>query len=318
VCFNYGVTDFAAGVDMVWDFLRTQEKFWVEPESYESIMRFYQREDRDIYLQVIPLAPDAARALETKLLSDLDEAHRYYVYDMFFDNCTTRLRDLVDTATGGKLRAGTDVAFGLTYREMGESGLAQFPWITALSDFVVGRQLDDTPTQWQAMFHPDILRAQIEAKLGVAPQQLYKRHGAPFPKDGPTDRVYAFAIALVFALPLALARWRRRFERVALAWATVYLALCGIAIWGLVIVSSIPGVRWNEAALVLVPLDLVLPFLPAPRRLAYARARVAGLLFVSALAAVGILHQPLWIPILSAMMPLALVAFDRQAVVGRG
>ncbi len=310
VCFNYGVTNFNAGAVMVWDFLRTQQRFWVEPEAFSSMVRFYKAEDRDIFMQVLPLPPEQARAIENKLLYDIDEQHKYYFYDHFFDNCTTRLRDMIDAATGGKLHAGGDAAFPLTFREMGHSGLSEFPFMTALADYVLGRQLDDTPTYWQAMFHPDELRRQVEDKLGVAPRQLYKRHGDAFPKDGPTDRLPAFVIAVVFALPLLVAQWRRRFERVALGWATAYLAFWGLLIWGLVAISSIPGVRWNEAVFVMMPLDVTLPFLAPPRRRAYARVRVAGLLLVSALAAISVFHQPLWIPILSAVMPLAIIGWD--------
>ena len=35
------------------------------------------------------------------------------------------------------------------------------------------------------------------------------------------------------ASPLAFARWRKRFERAALAWATVWLAGWGVLIWSL-------------------------------------------------------------------------------------
>ena len=47
-------------------------------------------------------------------------------------------------------------------------------------------------------------------------------------------------------------------SRAALVWATLYLTLWGLVVWSLAIVSSIPGVRWNENLLVLVPLDIVL------------------------------------------------------------
>ncbi|HUJ58030.1 MAG TPA: DUF4105 domain-containing protein [Kofleriaceae bacterium] len=312
-CFNYGVTDFNEGSAMVWHFLRTEQKFWVEPESWSAMVRFYRAEDRDIWMQVLPLPPDQARAIEQKLLYDIQEDHKYYFYDHFFDNCTTRLRDMIDRATGGKLSDGAGVAYPLTFREIGHSGLSEFPFMTALADYVLGRQLDDTPTLWQAMFHPDVLRQQVEDKLHVPARRLYKRRGPAFPSDGPTDRLPALGIALVFALPLLVATWRRRFQRLALAWATLYLALGGVVIWGLVLVSSIPGVRWNEAVFVLMPLDVVLPLLRPARRRTYARVRVIGLALVSALVAIGIFHQPLWIPILSAFMPLAIVAFSEPA-----
>jgi hypothetical protein len=168
------------------------------------------------------------------------------------------------------------------------------------------------------MFHPDVLRLRVEERLHAAPRQLYKRNGPPFPTDGPTDRLQAIALALVFALPLLVATWRRRFERAALIWATVYLTLWGVLLWTLVVISSIPGVRWNEAVLVMMPFDVLLPLLAVSRRRRYARWRVAGLLAVSALVALGVFHQPLWVPILSAILPLAIVAFDLpHPIIGR-
>lgn len=318
VCFNYGVTDFNAGSEMIWNFLRTQQTFWVDPEAWSDMIGFYTWEDRDIYEQVLPLSPDQARAVEKQILTSLDEAHRYYHYDHFFDNCTTRVRDMIDRATGGALRAGADVAYPLTFRQIGRRGLAGLPPLLALADFVLGRQLDDTPTLWEAMFHPDVLRQAVQNKLGVAPRLLHVRHGPPFPTDGSMWRWQVLAIALVFALPLLVATWRRRFQRLALAWATLYLTLWGVIVWGLVIVSSIPGVRWNENVFVLMPLDIVLPFLSPARRRTYARIRLAGLFLVSALAGIGVFHQPLWMPVLTALLPLAIIAFDQKIASPRG
>ena len=58
ICFNYGVTNFNAGAVMVWNFLRTQQQFWVEPTSFESLYSFYRWEDRDIWVQTLPIAGD--------------------------------------------------------------------------------------------------------------------------------------------------------------------------------------------------------------------------------------------------------------------
>ncbi len=312
VCFNYGVTDFSEGPSMIWSFLRGTQVFWGDPEAWSDMVSFYRGEDRDIYEQVLPLSPEQARSVEHAILTSLEEAHRYYHYDHFFNNCTTRVRDMIDAATGGKLRTGSEVTYPLTFREMGYRGLSGLPPLKALADFVIGRQADDTPTLWEAMFHPEVLREHVTNALGVQPRLIYKRQGPPFPTEGSSWHLQVLAIALLFALPLLVATWRRRFERVAVAWATMYLALWGLVVWGLVGVSSIPGVRWNENVLVLMPLDIVLPFLAIERRRQYARIRVAGLFFVSALCGVGLLHQPLWIPILSALLPLSIIAFDQK------
>src|SRR5262249_37215659 len=155
VCFNYGVTDFDAGGELIWNFLRGEQRFWVEPERWTTMVHFYEREDRDIWMQTLPLAPAQARAIEARLYHDIDGDNRFYVYDHFFDNCTTRVRDMIDDATDHALRAGGDTPFALTFREIGMRGLATLPPLVALTDFVVGRQVDVTPTLWQAMFYPE-------------------------------------------------------------------------------------------------------------------------------------------------------------------
>ena len=85
-------------------------------------------------------------------------------------------------------------------------------------------------------------------------------------------------------------------ERAALIFATSHLALWGAVVYTLVAISSIPGVRWNEVVLVLMPFDLVLPFLGEAKRRRYAQLRIAGLMGVSVLCATGVLVQPLWVP----------------------
>jgi hypothetical protein len=308
ICFNWGVTNFAATSELVWGFLRGQQVFWLEAEAKSTMIAFYEVEDRDVWQQTLALSPEQARDVETSVLAQLDGPGRYYIYDHFFDNCTTRIRDIVDHATRGALSKDTQRAFPLTFRELGYRGLAEHPLLRGLADFLVGRSLDRKPTIWEAMFHPDVLRRELYDKLGAAPQLLARRTGPAFPDTGPSGRWPMLAIALVFAVPLALVRWRKRFERAALAWATVWLAGWGVLIWTLVAISGIAGIRYNEVALVLVPFDLALPFLGADRRRKYARARVIGLLLVSMLCSVGVLHQPMWIPVVSALMPLALIS----------
>jgi len=310
VCFNYGVTDFGAGKIMIWNFLRGTQRFWVEPTTYGAMVNFYKWEDRDIWSQILPLDPAGARAVETKLWANLGDDVKFYNYDHFFDNCSTKLRDMIDDASHGKLHAGTDVPYPLTFREIGVDGLSTLPPLVALTDFVIGRQADDTPSIWEAMFHPAVLRLQVASQLGVSPRLVYRRIGPEFPQGGSTWRWQMLGIGFVFAFPLAIAVWRRRFVRAAVAWAAVYLTVWGVVIWGLAIVSSIPGIRWNELVLVFTPFDVVLPFLAGDRRRHYARIRVSLLILVSLLAVIGVLHQPLWVPIVGAFVPLALIGFD--------
>lgn len=317
VCFNYGVTDFSAGGAMVWNFMRSQQRFWVEPTSFDDMVQFYTWEDRDIWVQALPLTGAQARAIEARLWSDIQEANRYYVYDHFVDNCTTRLRDMIDQATGGALRAGGDARYPLTLRALGRRGLAEMPPLLLLSDLVTGRQLDEEPTLWQAMFLPDILRLHVETALGAAPRLLYARRGPAFPVDGPTGRPELLAVGLAFALLLVAAQWRRRLQTAAVIAVTLELVVLAVLVWGVAIASSIDAVRYNEALLVVVPLDAALPFLGAERRRRYALVRIGLLALVSLLAAIGVLHQPLWILIAVVFAPMVVLALDLPHGLGR-
>jgi len=316
ICFNYGVTSFEDGAGTLgWNFLRGTQEFWVEPAPFGTMFSAYQWEDRDIYRQTLPLAPVEARRIEDALWDSQDGRNRFYIYDHLFDNCATRLRDLIDHATGGKLAAHGDAPYPLTYRDLAIRGLADDPELVVLMDFVMGRAADVAPTTWAAMFHPDVLRAEVAARFGVAPERVYRRHGAAFPTEGGTRlRLPILLIALGFAAPLAIvrlapaARRRRWLDRLAVAWATVPLAILGLVLWTVAILSSIPSLRWNELLLVFVPVDVVLPVLGEVGRRRYARVRLAMVVLASLLLAVGVFHQPLWVPLVTAFLPLALLA----------
>jgi Domain of unknown function (DUF4105) len=310
-CFNYGVTDFSGGAGLIWGFLRSKQDFWVEVEPESELVRFYGSplhggEDRTIWRQTLPLTPAQARAIEAKLWQDID---LHYKYDHFFDNCTTRLRDIIDQVTDGKLRRGADADYPLTFREIGMRGLAEFPPIIAIGDFTVGRTLDRKPTMWEAMFHPDVLRDEVAKKLGAVPVAIWTRHARPFPTSGPTDRGWALLIGLAFFVPLGVAIAARRLVRPALVIAVIPLSLMGLLIWTVSFVSSIPGLRWNEAFFLFVPFDFLLVVWKGTRRRRYAEIRAGMVVWVSLLRAFGIFRQPLWVPIVVAFVPHALIAW---------
>ncbi len=313
VCFNYGVTDFDDHAGLVWRFVRGEQEFWSEPSRRETLISFYRDEDRDIWIQTLLVDDAQARKIEARLWKDVDEDNRGYVYDHFRDNCTTRIRDVIDDATGGALRNNSEMIYPLTPRQLGAPGLEATPFLLGATDFLLGRTMDAPLTVWEAMFHPNVLRKQLEVELEAMPRVENAQQVVPTGNTGPSGRVMWFGIALVFAALLALGVWKARVARPALILASLYLGLWGLIVYVAVIASTIPALRWNEVLCVLVPLDLMMPWLSKERRARYAQLRVVGLLLVSALCAAGLLHQPLWIPILTAIMPLSLIAFaERQ------
>jgi hypothetical protein len=314
-CFNYGTADFQTPGPLTWGFLRGRADFWVSVVTPAEMMAYYEALDRTVWRQELRLTGRETAAVVGRLRHDTRPENRHFTYNHFRDNCATRLRDLLDEATGGQLRArtGSPVA-GPTYRGEVRRGFAEEDWLLLVSDLVLGRAVDVEPTRWQMMFLPAALRREVRGRFDAEPVAVFERRGRQISADpGWGGRGWLLALALLLAAPIVLA-WRAdRWPRAAVAPAGVTLGVVGLIPWALAVVSVLPELRWNEALLVFVPLDLGLPLVPERWRAGYARVRVGGLVLVAALLAAGVLRQPLWAALPVALLPLAAAALPRRA-----
>jgi len=314
-CYNYGTTDFSQPLSLGWGFLRGRAEFWVEAWKPARMMRAYMRKDRTLWLQRLDLPAEQRLEMARMLEHDDQPENRYYKYHHFYDNCTTRVRDIIDKAVGGKLREGTEGKPGPTFRDYSRQGFAEMKWMLLVTDLIMGRHGDIQPDLWQLLFLPDYLRAQVTENLGFEPELIYERRGRAFAQEGPSGRGWVVLLAFLIGIPALVTRLLRRRERNGLIPAAVVLGLLGLIVWVMAGVSTLAELRYNEALFVFVPADVVLPFLGAHRRMRYAQIRVAMLMLVSILVAVGLFLQPLWILILLAFLPLMPTALP--AALGR-
>ena len=89
VCYNYGIGDFQHAGKMAWGFFRGTNSFWVGRQDPRDMLRVYHWADRSIWIQPLPLTKDEVAKVIDKLEYDVQEEHKYYAYDHFWDNCTT-------------------------------------------------------------------------------------------------------------------------------------------------------------------------------------------------------------------------------------
>ena len=307
-CYNYGTTDFRDPIGLGWDFLRGKARFWVSVTTPERMLDTYGGLDRTIWRQKIPLTDQQARAAAAALAHDALPENRYYIYHHFYDNCTTRLRDIIDDVTGGALHRDAEPTAGPSFREVGRTGFADQTWLLIIDYFFMGRGADIRPDMWQAMFLPDYLRVEMYERLGAEPEMLTRREGPPVAPYRGSGRGWILLFALLVAAPIAVTRALGRRERLGVALSTVPLVLLALVGWGIALVTTLAEARYNEALLIFWPTDIVLPFLSASRRQRYAQVRVACLALVSLLMAVGVLVQPLWVPMLVAFLPMVILA----------
>jgi len=306
-CYDYGHTDYSTTFGVIWDFFRAEGKYWGEEENLLSLVRRFRRRDQSVWSQELRLAPGEADRLAARLAASVEGDGKYYVYHHFHDNCSTRVRDLVDDATGGALRRDNDVPDGPSYRAVAELGLSGFWPLQVALELGLGREADRRTSAWQRMLHPDELRAQVAARLGAEPRVVYARKAPPFADQSHHGRWMVGGCGLV--LGGLVAGLHRNDARAAALVAGLATGLPGLAFWLSACVTSLSELRWNEVLLCLCPLDLLLPWLSRADR--YAELRLAGLAAVALLWAAGVLDQPLGPVLLLAAAPLGAWRFLR-------
>ncbi len=311
-CYNYGIGDFHHPLGMAAGFFRGTKSFWVGPQDPYQMLGIYLYADRTVWIQPLPLTDDQEKAVIAKLEFDIQEDHKHYAYDHFWDNCTTRVRDVLDNAIGGGLHefAKTQKTPGPTYRDLARKGFFGMRVPLIITDIAMGRVTDQQPIYWERMFLPDYLREAAAKFWKVEPMVVYERKGPPPLDDGPSGRLIFSLIVLLLTAPAWATRLWGRFQRTGLAVAVVPYVILGTVFWFLAIISPLPYVHYNESCLVLLPTDLMLVwFLSPERRVKYARGRVVSLVIVAALLLVDVLHQPIWPLVLWALVPSLDVGF---------
>ncbi len=161
VDFNYGVFDFDER-GFLLNFARGRMHYLMDAGYSESDQRYYRESGRSITRQVLNLTPDQTAALRDFLLWNLKPENARYDYDYYADNCTTRVRDALDKALGGVLKAQMQArAGGMTYRQQTARLMSAQPWLMLVLDLGLGPYADRPLTAWEESFLPMVLQREV-------------------------------------------------------------------------------------------------------------------------------------------------------------
>lgn len=159
--YNYGM--FSFGPDMLPKFLMGRLEFWVGEASAPRTLELYESLDRDIYRSELNLTPNKRREMAAFLAWNVLPANRDYLYHHYFDNCATRIRDGIDKAVGGQLANATKDPSRTTFRGHTHRHTERNTYIDLLLSLWMNDEIDTPLTEWEDMFLPGELLAQIEA-----------------------------------------------------------------------------------------------------------------------------------------------------------
>lgn len=94
IVYNYGTFNFD-DKGFYLKFIRGQLLYYMSIVSFEDFKYTYQVTNRGMTEQVLNLSAQEKISIQHALNENLKEENKYYKYDFFLDNCTTRLRDLI-------------------------------------------------------------------------------------------------------------------------------------------------------------------------------------------------------------------------------
>ena len=148
---------------LLLEFMKGRLTYWLSVSPIQRTLAGYEHENRTVEVQELDLDPAAKVALRQRLDENALPEHRNYKYDYFLDNCSTRVRDAIDAATGGRLRTSAQGPARLTLRGQALRLTADYiPEYLGLY-IVLGPSTDRAVDRWAEMFIPQELERGLRA-----------------------------------------------------------------------------------------------------------------------------------------------------------
>ena len=278
ILYNYGIFDFAQENFFV-NFARGLMTYRIAAGDPADELPVYVAEGRWIVQQDLDLLPAQRVKLAEFLAQNALPQNANYRYDYFTANCSTRVRDALDAALGGAIRAQTIApSRGFTYRMDADRLMSPDPFIMLAMDAGLGPFADQRLTYWAESFVPmEFMRHMRDVRVKgedgtlrplVAAERRLAAARVDDPPEVPPDWVWRAAGAGVLAALILLAVASLRAHALARALlavsgsaVAVVLGLGGSVLIALWMLTDHVSAWRNENILLFNPLCLLL--LPA-------------------------------------------------------
>ncbi len=208
--FNYGMFN-GFDKDFEINFMRGKLLYFVAIEQFGEFMQEYMAYNREVFEQELLMAPQQKQQLLEALEDNTLPANRYYKYDFFFDNCATRIRDIIPNSIGKGFVYGNALPEGskLSFRDIINQYFYRKHWTRIGVNILLGSKIDKVMTNAEIMFLPDFLsKGLLGASVNgqkVSTQPVTMLHGGPEPIIGTNQpMVLTVVLALLTILGLSV------------------------------------------------------------------------------------------------------------------
>jgi hypothetical protein len=158
---NYNYGSFNTNTSFFYlKFLRGQLPYQISSHAFDLEYNFYSSvENRGIKEQVLNLSKLQKQRLFDLLEENLLPQNRDYSYKFFYDNCSSRIRDMLLKSTDNAIAFNKELNIDSTYRNYVSyySDKNKMPWADFSMNLAIGLPSDQKTGYWNAMFLPDKL-----------------------------------------------------------------------------------------------------------------------------------------------------------------
>jgi Domain of unknown function (DUF4105) len=180
--FNYGTFNFE-DPGFYTKFIRGKLLYYLSVDSFPHFIEEYQAGNRGITEQVLNLEASEKIALMEALYENAKDQNKFYKYDFFFDNCTTRPRDMLVKYKKNYPGFKRVMPEGTRFRQAIHENLDKNEkyWSKLGIDILLGAPTDAVMTTAHSQFLPDNLMKSLDSsnqnhQLVLSTANLYSIH----------------------------------------------------------------------------------------------------------------------------------------------
>lgn len=211
IVYNYGTFNFDDD-GFYLKFIKGKLMYYLSAEDFALFKEDYKASNRGITEQVLNLSAAEKIGFQQALFKNIKEENKFYKYDFFFDNCTTRPRDLIFKFKTPHPQWVAVMPAGTRFRQAIHSYLDKNEkhWSKLGIDLLLGAPTDAVMTVTQSQFLPDVLMMGLDSSnkkhsLLLSSTNLYaidadKNKGSVF------TPVIVFSLLLIFIVGLSLSK----------------------------------------------------------------------------------------------------------------
>ncbi len=155
IAYDYGRYDFNTP-NFYLKFAQGKLLYELGFNKYQPFFQYYKRQNRWIKEQILDLSYTEKQALFSFLQNNAKPENKKYLYDFFYDNCATRIRDVLKKVLGDKLVFKEDgFTEDYTFRGLIQKNVKANSWGSLGMDVAIGAVVDRKPLPIEYQFLPE-------------------------------------------------------------------------------------------------------------------------------------------------------------------